>query len=210
MSGVRRCGQALVLAPVVGITAFLFLYGYAASAYPGGTKLDPRTVGYSHLDNYWCDLLVPVAYNGQPNPGMVYAVIGTVLLPLTLTAFWLSLPSLFANQRRKSQWVRWTGCASMSLATLVYTPMHDSIITVSGLLGLIAFAVATVALAQAKETTLFSLAIVAYIFAFADLVMWRGGVMLAYLPIIQKFAFVSFFVWVVACGIGLNRKLNLG
>ena len=75
------------LLPVFGIGSFLILYFYAAELYPGGTRIDPASIGFSHLKNFWCDLLDSTSYSGSANPGRPYALIATILLPLSLISW---------------------------------------------------------------------------------------------------------------------------
>lgn len=43
------------------------LAGIAMVVYPGGTQVDPTTVGYAFTQNFLSDLGTTVAFNGQPN-----------------------------------------------------------------------------------------------------------------------------------------------
>src|SRR5262245_61394697 len=58
--------KAAAFAVPVLLTAFVGLYLAAAWQYPGGTWEEPTRVGHSFLFNYYCDLMRPVALNGQP------------------------------------------------------------------------------------------------------------------------------------------------
>ena len=47
---------------------FVVLTATAMFVYPGGTNTDKTTVGYSFLGNFFSDLGMTVAHNGQANP----------------------------------------------------------------------------------------------------------------------------------------------
>lgn len=189
--------RKLLIVPVLGIAGFLFLYFYAAYLYPGGTKLDPSSSGYSQIHNYWCDLLDETSYSGRENPGRPFALLGTFILPLSMILFWYFIPNLFVGNSWKDELVRQTGIAAMVLGVFIYTPAHDLIINIAGILFLTAFGVTQFALWQSRHLRLFSLASVAFALALANSIMWRFGILLEFMPIVQKLAFLSFFIWMV-------------
>src|SRR5689334_15897645 len=117
--------RRLASLPYFGIFTFLGLYVYACSLYPGGTKFDQSTLGYSQLGNFWCDLLDTVSYSGKQNPGRPFALAATLILPFSLIFFWYYVPTLFKGAAFKKRVVQVTGCLSMALAIFIFTPVHD-------------------------------------------------------------------------------------
>lgn len=185
--------------PILGVAVFVALYFVAASLYPGGTGADPTTRGYSHFANYWCDLLARVSYSGLANPGYPYARFATVVLPLSLIAFWLQLARLFPARVWAARIVAGAGPLAMLVATLVFTAWHDLVIRVAGALGFSAFLAAELALVRTRRHGLAVIGFVALGFGFTNFLMWQSGCLLASMPTVQKAAYASFFVWVIAC-----------
>jgi hypothetical protein len=185
--------------PILGIAVFVTLYFVAASLYPGGTRADPTTRGYGHFANYWCDLLDRVSYSGLANPGYRYARFATFVLPLSLIPFWLGLPRLFPGREWAARIVAGAGAIAMVVATLVFTAWHDLVIRVAGALGFTAFFAAELALDRTGRRGLALVGLVALAFALANFLMWQNGWLLPAMPTVQKAAYASFFVWVIAC-----------
>jgi len=195
----RSCLAAGI--PILGVAVFVTLYFVAASLYPGGTRADPTTRGYGHFANYWCDLLDRVSYSGLANPGYGYARLATLVLPLSLIAFWLSLPRLFPDQAWAARIVAGAGTPAMVAATLVFTAWHDLVIRVAGALGFSAFFAAELALVRTGRRGLAAFGFVALGLGLANFFRWQNGWQLASMPTVQKAAYASFFGWVIACSL---------
>jgi hypothetical protein len=199
----------MVWIPVLGVLLFLALYFIAASLYPGGTRTDHATRGYGHLSNYWCDLLDRVSYSGLPNPGYPFALIGTVVLPLSLISFWVRLPHLFRATVISGRIVAIAGPLAMLAATLIFTAWHDLTIRIAVGLGFSAFISAELGLARSERPGLALLGLFPLALGLTNFAMWQSGELLVIMPAVQKAAYASFFVWVVVCSLTPNRKVKL-
>ncbi|MBJ6802688.1 hypothetical protein [Geomonas propionica] len=184
--------------PVAGGCAFIVLYLFAASMYPGGTRVDHHTQGYSHMSNYWCDLLDSVSYSGDINHGRPIAVLATVILPLSLVPLWLQVPLLFHAPSVARSIVRIAGPVAMVLSTLVFTPMHDFAINLAALFGLVAFATTIWGLARMKRAALVCIGLVPMLLGITNYIMWQTGSFLNVMPMVQKAAYGSMFIWIIA------------
>ncbi len=183
------------LTPLVGILIFILLYFYSASLYPGGQKFNSTTVGYDHLNNYWCDLMDNPTYSGAQNPAQTISLASIVLLALSLLPFYYYLPTLFKPNRTIQNGVRGLGVLAMILTALM--PLaHDAVISLAGPLGLLAFAASVFCLFQNRHFLLAISALVAVAFAGANFLMWKTGFQLQWMPMVQKFAFLSIFFWI--------------
>src|SRR5436190_22253151 len=99
----RRLGAAIVLAAVVaGVT----LLALAMQRYPGGTELDPQTIGHSFRFNLLCDVANERALNGAPNPGSAFGRLAMVVFAVGMGAFWMILPAEFPGHRALAAIVR--------------------------------------------------------------------------------------------------------
>ena len=83
----NKTKNVFILTPIFGTVLFVVLYIIAAVLYPGGSQVDKNSVGFSWLNNYWCNLLNENAINGQHNPAKPVALAGMFILCLTLTFF---------------------------------------------------------------------------------------------------------------------------
>jgi len=193
--------------PVIGIGAFIVLYLCAASMYPGGTRLDHHTRGYSHISNYWCDLLDNVSYSGRINRGRPFAILATIILPISLVPLWFQIQLLFCDGCIARWVVRIAGPASMMFSTLVFMPVHDLVINLASILGLVAFAATMQGLVGMRRITLVGIALVPTGLGIANYIMWQSGSYLSAMPIVQKASFVSFFIWIVAASWAISCEL---
>lgn len=195
--------------PAAGVGAFIALYLYAASMYPGGTQAHHEIHGYSHLSNYWCDLLDRVSYSGDINRGRPFAVLATIILPLSLIPLWLQVSVLFRDGSGLHRLVQVTGSASMVFSTLVFTSVHDFAINVSSILGFVAVVATMLSLSGKKRrAALNGVALLSMILGVTNYLMWQTGKFLWVIPLVQKAAFASFFVWIVATTIAIRRMLT--
>jgi hypothetical protein len=117
----------------------------------GGTKDNPSRVGFSLVDNYWCDLLDATTYGGRPNPSRPFALAAMIALCAGLSVLWWTVPALFQDARRRRRFVRYAGFASAVVTPLVGTPLHDWAIDAAGLLGVAAFGVTMSAIVTMSE-----------------------------------------------------------
>ena len=77
---------------------FVLLTAMAMQFYPGGTNVDHLTFGYSFLHNFFSDLGLTVAHNGQRNTlSAALFVVALVSIGASLIAFSLTLPQLFRD-----------------------------------------------------------------------------------------------------------------
>ena len=202
---VQPLHHRLAWVPVAGVVASVMCYLYAASLYPGGTRADHTTRGYSHMSNYWCDLLDQVSYSGDVNAGRPFAVLATIVLPLSLIPLWIRAPLLFPEESSSRRIVRVTGPAAMVLSALVFTSLHDLVINVASVLGFICFVATTLGLARSRRLALAGLGLIPLGLGLVNWVMWQTGWLLEAMPAIQKMAYASFFAWVVATNRTIGR-----
>jgi len=195
--------------PVAGIAGFIALYLYAASMYPGGTQSNHGTHGYSHLSNYWCDLLDGTAYSGDVNRGRPFAVLATIILPLSLVPLWLQVPVLLRDRAKSGRFVQVVGSTAMVVSTAIFSSLHDIVINVAAVLGFTAFAVTVLQLADTWHRALTAVARLSAILCMANYLMWLTGTFLWAMPLVQKAAFVAFFSWIVAMSCAIRQVLVL-
>ena len=92
--------KLLLLTPIFGTVLFVILYFIATLFYPGGSQIDKNSIGFSWLNNYWCNLLNEQAINGQFNSAKPIAMTAIFILCLTLILFWFLFPNYVAVAKK--------------------------------------------------------------------------------------------------------------
>ncbi len=68
---------------------FVVATAIAMALYPGGTFLDPHTVGHRFFANFFCDLFHAHGLDGRPNPGAPLAQVGMLAMLVALWAHFM-------------------------------------------------------------------------------------------------------------------------
>jgi hypothetical protein len=198
-----------LLVPIAGVLLFVILYIIATLLYPGGSQVDENSVGFSWINNYWCNLLNENAINGQYNPAKSVAMAAMFILSLTLSLFWFQFPSHtnFGKFARRS--IQISGILAMAIASLLFTNInHDLIINLASSFGLIATVGTFVGLYKNKWYSLFLFGILNILFVGLNNYVYYTKGLIIYLPVIQKISFVAFLIWVCCISISLYRVQN--
>jgi hypothetical protein len=184
------------LVPLSGILTFIILYAIAASRYPGGTKYDPATTGFSMRDNYWCDLLDPTAYNGQPNPARPVGVTATLLLAFCLSMFFYQLPVWLGYSSTRLEVIRYAGTIGLWAGACIFTSWHGPALAIGGLLTGSALLLFLVELQNMGFRTAFWAGVACIALGGLCYFMYYSLWQIRWLPILQKLTFLAFFVWI--------------
>lgn len=89
---------------LVACLVFVGLTGIAMLAYPGGTYISPDTVGYSFTNNFFSELGMTIANNGQSNLlGAGFFLVALTIAGLGLVVFHLVMPRYYRN-RKSAHW----------------------------------------------------------------------------------------------------------
>jgi len=192
--------------PALSVAAFVLLYAVAACLYPGGTRADPGRVGFSFLDNYWCDLLDEVTYGGRQNPARSVALVATLILSAGLATLWWNVPASCPDAPRRAAVARFSGLGSAAVIPFIASPHHNAAIDVAGLLGAVAFVAAMSALGNRAGRMLRAAASLALALSVTNYVLWRTRVGLPMLPIVQKGAFMAFLGWIVVLALRVDPE----
>lgn len=190
--------------PRAAVALFALGYLLAAALYPGGTRAEPRAVGFRWLENYWCDLLDAVTYGGLPNPARPVALLATVVLCGGLAVLWWHAPRLYPEAPWRGRVVRASGVLSGALVPLVATRLHNAIISLAGALGLLAFALTTFSVHPRAGRFLRGSTALGLALTLVNYAVWLSGQGVRWLPLLQKCAFGAALVWILA----LSRRLS--
>ena len=184
-----------ILIPIIGIFLFVILYIIAAILYPGGSGENTTAAGYSWTENYWCNLLSEKAINGQINTARPVAITAMMILCISLSSFWLIFPALAQLKKNHSLLIQVAGVASMLTSFLLLTGInHDLAINTSTSLGCIALIGTMIALHQLKWNSFFAFGLFNVLLIGLNNYLYHHE-LLTYLPVVQKFTFLSFLTW---------------
>ncbi|RYE20131.1 MAG: hypothetical protein EOP45_11555 [Sphingobacteriaceae bacterium] len=198
----------ILLIPVLGILLFITLYVIATLLYPGGSQANIHSKGFSWLHNYWCNLLNDNAMNGQPNPAKPVALAGMATLCVSLSFFWYSLPRYLPMGKVWNTIIQATGTASMVMALFLFTSLHDGVINIACLLGLIALTGLYSSLYKNRWYWLFGWGIFNLLLIGVNNYVYYTSGMIVYLPVVQKISFASFLGFISCICVRLYYRLQ--
>lgn len=185
----------VLLLPIAGAILFLVFYYIATLNYPGGSQADKTGKGFSWVHNYWCNLLNETAINGQPNSARSYAMVGMLILCLSLSWFWYCFALYIPLKKSYQIGMQASGISSMCISFFIFTGWHDAIINAAALLALTALAFTFTGLYKMKWWKLFWFGILNLLLVVLNNWLYFGGG-LFYLPVVQKITFASFLLWI--------------
>lgn len=193
----------------MGSAVFVLLYILATLYYPGGSQDDKNSIGFSWVNNYWCNLLNDNAINGEPNPAKPFAMTGMLVLSLTLAYFWYLFPQRIDIHKIWKCTIQISGGLSMLIACFLFTSInHDLVTNLASFFGLIATLGTFVGLYQTKWMKLFAFGLFNMLLVVLNNYVYYTEGLIIYLPIIQKISFASFLIWVCCIDIQLYRIQN--
>lgn len=196
-----------ILLPIIGSLLFIILYIIAAYLYPGGSETDNTSVGFSWINNYWCNLLHENAINGQPNSAKPVAITGMLILGFALSTFWLVFPEHLISKKYFRLTIQIAGIAAMLSSFFLLTKVnHDLIVNIASSLGFIATIGTLVCLYQTKWYALFVFGLLNIHLVGLNNYLYNTEGMMIYLPVVQKISFLSFLVWICFINIKLYQK----
>ena len=202
----NRSKNIWVLVSIFGCVLFIILYIIAALLYPGGSETDKTAIGYSWTNNYWCNLLHDDAINGEPNTAKPIAIAGMFILVLALSGFWILFPRYINTNKAYRLIIQICGVIGMiSSFFLIADRNHDLVVNIASGFGFIAVIGVLVCLYQTKWFWLFGYGLFNIFLIFLNNYLYHSGKMF-YLPIVQKFSFLSFLVWICCIEMKLYRR----
>jgi hypothetical protein len=78
---------------------FVVLSAIAMLLYPGGSRADTASRGYSFFNNFFSDLGLTTAINGSPNTAsMILFIVGLTVAGLGLMVFFVAAPQFFQRE----------------------------------------------------------------------------------------------------------------
>ena len=179
------------------ISLGLLLLLVATFPYPGGTADNPASAGYDWKENFITNLLNPLALNGMENAARPWAVGGVLCLSAAFGVFF-SRFSTRISIKSAAFVIRYVGAAAAFCAFLtVIPPLHDRMVLFSGVMTLLVFFYITVLVLKSKLLFWKIYSIFALLMLYFATFMYFGGVLLAFLAIMQKAIHLLQFIWIL-------------
>lgn len=189
-----------------GYAVFLLMYLLAAGLYPGGNNVDKTEPGFDWLRNYWCDLLDSHAHNGTPNPAQPVAISAMLVLATAMSLLWYDLPVFLQSGRRNTRWMRFFGIGSMCVAVFLFTPLHNAVVNVAGLLMSAAFGFTLFELYRTGRRALFAGGLFCLLLWVGTYFIYQTWIFLPALALAQKIALACTLGWCAAICAQMLKK----
>jgi hypothetical protein len=93
---------------------------------------------YSYSNNLFCDLMLDNSDSDLFQKIRITAKVGHVILAIGMISFFYIIPHIFNDQNRNITITKYAGMLSMTMFIFLSTQMHDTFVTITGILGLIA------------------------------------------------------------------------
>jgi hypothetical protein len=185
-----------LLLPIFGTILFIILYIIATLYYPGGSQVDKNAVGFSWVNNYWCNLLNEKAMNEQPNPAKPIAMFAMFLLCLTLSLFWFLFPKQIEIGIFWKKTIQISGIFSMIVAFFLFSDFdHDWITNIASVFGVIAMLGTFIGLYKNQWTGLFTFGLLNFLLVGVNNYIYYHKELIVFLPVVQKISFITFLSW---------------
>lgn len=182
---------AVLLCVVISI---LFLIT-ATLLYPGGSILNKNSVGFNWSKNFFSNLFLAKALNGDENPSRVWALIGMVFNSIGYGLFFIHTSRKIPHKHTEFV-LKSIGIANMLFTFLIATPLHDIMVTVSSTLTMLGLFYITVFILRTKLHWLKFFCITSLLLFYFTLYLYGAGDW-EMLAVMQKIAFLCFMLLVL-------------
>jgi hypothetical protein len=202
-----KIDRGYLLLPLVGVVVFVILYYISTLYYPGGSDVDTNYIGFDWKNNYWCDLTDEITESGAENPARPVAIFAMFVLCLSIAYLSYIIPPFF-RKLKFSFLISYFGISSMVAANFVFTEFHSSAAYISGILGIIPLALAYYGLYKHRHKMLFVFGIISLFFLALNFFIYVTKIHIEILPLIQKFTFLAFLIWIGMLNIEVYKNLK--
>ncbi len=194
--------------PIIGMGLYLIVFTIAAIDYPGGSINQSTADGYSFFHNFLCDVMNPVTQGGKVNEARALAIVSHIILSITMISFFYILPDIFNRTNRNTKFIRGFGVLTMTVFIFMFTKYHDTIVTLTAILGTIALVPFFIELRHYSNKKLRQLAYLCYFMSVIVFFIFTTKIGFYYLPFLQKITFAIDAWWVIWVSLIVIRKNN--
>ncbi|GAA4884303.1 hypothetical protein GCM10023311_03340 [Flaviramulus aquimarinus] len=198
----------IMLLPFIGMGLFVLLYILAAIHYPGGSWNFTDYAGFSIRHNYLCDLLDDNAINGMPNTAKHYARFSLGVLCSSILMIWYFLPYLCVKKSFNLKTMKFSGFLSIGITVFLASGIHDIILRIAGVFGIVAIITACIELYKAKRYKVSGLGLFCLIIFCLNYYIYETELYIESLPRIQKITFLFFILWFIVLNTALYQKVK--
>lgn len=198
----------LLLIPTYCVVAFVALFISATFYYPGGSQLNHFQSGFSWSDNYLCNLLGKYAVNGHRNEARIIGITAVMILGYGIGFFYYVFSPFFELRWLWRNIVRTFGVFSMIFAVLLFTNYHDLVLNIAGISGAVAISGTLLALERNHSYGLTWLGFFCCIFLILNAYIYYSGVLIHWLPTIQKLAIITLLLWITGMNITYYKLIT--
>ena len=198
--------QIINIIPFLGIAIFIGLYIFSSTLYPGGSQANLNSEGFDWVNNYWCNLMNEKGINGLPNPARPYSILAMIILCISLMTFFIQFAETYSRNRLRRRTIKISGILSMSFAILIFTQYHDLMTIISSVFGFLVI-VGVIKEVYNSELTIYKIiGVLCILLLVANNYIYYTLQFIDILPLLQKFTFVMFLIWIVGMNYELNKK----
>ncbi|TWI80642.1 hypothetical protein IQ13_3321 [Lacibacter cauensis] len=167
----------------------------ATLVYPGGSILNKNSVGFDWSKNFFSNLFLAKALNGNTNPSRIWALIGMLFHSIGYGLFFLHT-SLKIPHKHTAIVLKSVGIANMMFTFLIATPLHDIMVTVSSTLTMLGLFYITIFILRTKLHWLKVCCVVSMLIFYFTLYLYGAGDW-GLLAVMQKLTFLCFLLLVL-------------
>ncbi len=179
----------------IGLVSFILFFFLGAQYYPGGSNVNPQSIGFNWFTNYWSELLGNYAKNGQQNAARPFGITGAISLAITLSVFWMFVPSKLNLDNRYKRIIQFAGLAAMISSVLIFGQAHDVFITLSVMFGSIAFLSLLIGLWHSNYHFMFWWCLLCLALILLNTLIYLTNWKIHSLAALQKITFVVGIAW---------------
>ena len=183
--------------PAFGVVGATGLFLAAAGRYPGGTDWDVHTVGFRWAENFLCALFQPQALNGEANAARPMAIGALLLLCVSLGVLFFAISRSTTSRWHRSA-IEIGGIGTAAYSMFVATPIHNLVINIGFVFGLVAFLALGHLMWREHRRGLLLWGVLVVALKAASAVSYYGNVCYDLLPVLQKTGVVVGLGWVFA------------
>lgn len=191
--------------PTIGIFLFYGLYMYSSTIYSGGSQADINAVGFDWVSNYTCDLFHTHGINGLPNPARSIGLTAIVLICASLSFFFFQFAELIPMSLFWKKIIQITGILCMICVVLIFTDLHNIMIPLASIFGLIALAGVIRGLLKNKLYKYLWAGGICIFLLILNNYFYYFDILTSILPLIQKISIVLVLTWVMSLNFELVR-----
>ena len=180
---------------LLGIIISVSLLLIATMIYPGGSLFNKNSVGFSWTKNFISNLFQAKAVNGEDNPSRIWADAGMIFLALSFALFFINF-SKKIPAKGPAKIIKYFGAGGMLFTSLIVTPLHDIMITLSSTVFLVSIFYITVFILKSR-LHLFKFLCIIFLPIFYYTIYLYGFGKYDLLPIMQKIIFTSTIILVL-------------